>query len=73
MGEDVKWTAHRCRRWPEEASERIATLTRELTDPQIEAILQANLPLDETCTQLIKAANKAGGHDNITCLLVKVD
>lgn len=48
-------------------------LTRELTDPQIEAILQANLPLDETCTQLIKAANKAGGHDNITCLLVKVD
>lgn len=48
-------------------------LTRELTDPQIEAILQANLPLEETCTQLIKAANKAGGHDNITCLLIRVE
>ncbi len=48
-------------------------LTRELTDPQIEAILQSNLPLDETCTQLIKSANKAGGHDNITCVLIRVE
>jgi protein phosphatase len=48
-------------------------LTRELTDPQIETILQSNLPLDEICTQLIKAANKAGGHDNITCLLIRVE
>lgn len=48
-------------------------LTRELTDQQIETILQSNQPLDETCAQLIKAANKAGGHDNITCVLIRVE
>ena len=46
-------------------------LTRELTDPLIESILLIDLPLDELCARLIKAANKAGGHDNITCLLVR--
>ncbi len=48
-------------------------LTRELTDAQIEAHLKSNLPLEELCTQLVKAANKAGGNDNITCILVRVD
>ena len=46
-------------------------LTRELADPLIESILLNDLPLDELCAQLIKAANKAGGHDNITCILVR--
>lgn len=48
-------------------------LTRELTDEQIEAQLKGEQPLDETCAQLVKAANKAGGHDNITCLLIRVE
>lgn len=48
-------------------------LTRELTDPLIESLLSIDLPLDELCARLIKAANKAGGHDNITCLLVRAE
>lgn len=48
-------------------------LTRELTDPLIESLLSLDLPLEELCARLIKAANKAGGHDNITCLLVKAE
>ncbi len=60
-------------------------LSRELSDAKIEAILNdhpgAGSPagaaltdglLDELCAQLIQAANKAGGHDNITCLLVRI-
>jgi protein phosphatase len=48
-------------------------LTRELTDPQIEAILSAEQTLDEICARLVTAAKKAGGHDNITCLLVRAE
>jgi serine/threonine protein phosphatase PrpC len=52
-------------------------LTRELSDEKIESILSTPLPisspLDELCTRLVQAANKAGGHDNITCLIVRVD
>jgi PPM family protein phosphatase len=46
-------------------------LTRELSDSRIESILSVNLPLQELCARLIKAANKAGGRDNITCLLMR--
>lgn len=46
-------------------------LTRELSDSLLESLLCIDLPLDELCTRLINAANKAGGHDNITCLLVR--
>jgi protein phosphatase len=46
-------------------------LTRELSDSLIESLLAADLPLDEHCARLVAAANKAGGHDNITCLLVR--
>jgi serine/threonine protein phosphatase PrpC len=31
------------------------------------------LPLDELCASLVNAAKKAGGHDNITCLLVRAE
>jgi len=46
-------------------------LTRELSDGSIEYHLAADGALDDVCTRLVRAANKAGGHDNITCLLVR--
>jgi serine/threonine protein phosphatase PrpC len=48
-------------------------LTRELDDPLIESLLSIDLPLDELCGRLVGAANKAGGHDNITTLLVRAE
>jgi serine/threonine protein phosphatase PrpC len=46
-------------------------LTREIDDSLIEGILRLELPLGELCDRLIDAANKAGGNDNITCLLAR--
>ena len=46
-------------------------LTRELSDPQVQSHLAANLPLADRCTRLVEAAKKAGGHDNITAILVQ--
>jgi len=46
-------------------------LTRELADPLIESLLSLELLPDQLCARLVNAANKAGGHDNITCLLVR--
>ena len=48
-------------------------LTGEVPDAQIESLLTADLPLDKICANLVDAANHAGGHDNITCLLVKAE
>jgi serine/threonine protein phosphatase PrpC len=48
-------------------------LTRELTDAQIESRLIREHDLDRGCARLVDAAKKAGGHDNITCILVRVD
>jgi len=48
-------------------------LTRELSDAMIESILRQPNSLDQLCANLVHAANKAGGHDNITCLLLRVD
>jgi protein phosphatase len=48
-------------------------LTNELPDALIESMLAADLPLNELCTRLIDAANRAGGRDNITCLLVRAE
>jgi protein phosphatase len=45
-------------------------LTRELSDSLIESLLGVDLPIEDLCGRLVSAANKAGGHDNITCLLV---
>lgn len=47
-------------------------LTRELPDSVLQSMLTASGPLEEMCAGLINAAKKAGGHDNITCLLVRV-
>ena len=46
-------------------------LTRELTDPLIELLMSTDLPLDQLCARLVEAAKKAGGRDNITCILVR--
>lgn len=48
-------------------------LTRELPDAVIESILLADAPLDDLCSRLVAAANQEGGHDNITCLLVRAE
>jgi serine/threonine protein phosphatase PrpC len=46
-------------------------LMREVDDAQIAAILRASGDLEQTCAQLIAAANRAGGRDNITCVLAR--
>ena len=46
-------------------------LTRELADPVIEELLNRDLPLETLSVHLVEAAKRAGGHDNITCLLVR--
>lgn len=48
-------------------------LTRELSDDLLESMLGLDLKLDELCERLIGAANHAGGHDNVTCLLVRAE
>jgi protein phosphatase len=48
-------------------------LTRELNDLKIESLLVMGGELEEQCKRLIEAANKAGGNDNITCLVVKAE
>jgi serine/threonine protein phosphatase PrpC len=46
-------------------------LTRELPDSTIQNLLSADLSLEVVSARLVEAAKKAGGHDNITCLLVR--
>jgi serine/threonine protein phosphatase PrpC len=48
-------------------------LTGEISDEVIETILTADQPLDELCVNLIESAKRAGGHDNITCTLVRAE
>ena len=48
-------------------------LVRELSDSVVESLLRLDLTLEEMCSKLVEAANEAGGHDNITCLLVRAD
>ena len=48
-------------------------LTNEISDAEIESLLNEERPLDELSKSLIDAANKAGGRDNITCLLVRAE
>ena len=43
-----------------------------LSDKQIETIFRRSSSLKETALDLIDAAKKGGGHDNITLLLVKI-
>jgi protein phosphatase len=46
-------------------------LTRELPDSTLQALLDVSLPLDDRAARMVEAAKRAGGHDNITCILVQ--
>lgn len=48
-------------------------LTRELPDGTIQSLLNCDLGLDAMAARLVDAAKKAGGHDNITCMLVRAE
>jgi PPM family protein phosphatase len=48
-------------------------LTKPLTNPEILGIMMASLTPGHACHQLVEAANRAGGFDNITCLVVVID
>jgi protein phosphatase len=48
-------------------------LIRELSDSVLESLLRLDVTLEEMCSRLVEAANEAGGHDNITCLLVRAE
>jgi protein phosphatase len=45
-------------------------LTDMVTDKEITAILSAETDPQAACTSLVAAANKAGGHDNVTTLVI---
>jgi PPM family protein phosphatase len=48
-------------------------LTRELADGTIQNLLNCDDPLEKLAVHLVEAAKRAGGHDNITCLLVRAE
>ena len=49
-------------------------LTDPLSDAEIKAIcIESTNDLDQACTNLIEAANRAGGPDNITAVLARID
>lgn len=48
-------------------------LTGEISEDRIAAILGASGSIEERCGRLINAANEAGGHDNITAILVRAE
>lgn len=46
-------------------------LTRELPDETIQSLLYGDASLEERAGGLVEAANRAGGRDNITCVLIQ--
>lgn len=48
-------------------------LTRTISHSEIQSHLIASVSPDHACHQLISAANRAGGSDNITCMVVQID
>jgi len=47
-------------------------LTKEVSDERIAAVLAYDGDLDDVCARLIGTAKDAGGHDNVTAVLVRV-
>lgn len=48
-------------------------LSGMLTDPEIERILRTSSDPDEAVRRLVDSANAAGGHDNVTAVVVRLD
>lgn len=48
-------------------------LTRSISHSQIQSHLIAAVSPEHACRQLINSANRAGGTDNITCMVVQID
>ena len=48
-------------------------LTKELSDDQIAGMMADARDLDDLCAQLIDAAKSAGGHDNVTAVVVRAE
>lgn len=46
-------------------------LTREISEHDIEHLIQSTPELEDAARLLVEAASEAGGRDNITCLLVQ--
>jgi len=42
-----------------------------LSDQELHSILRQNKPISDICNTLIKRANDAGGHDNITAIVIQ--
>jgi protein phosphatase len=43
-----------------------------LSDEEMQVLLERDQEISLTCKELVEAANAAGGHDNITCLILEV-
>jgi PPM family protein phosphatase len=48
-------------------------LTRSVSHSEMQSLMIAAVSPEHACNQLIHAANRAGGHDNITCMVVQID
>jgi protein phosphatase len=49
-------------------------LTRKMTDQEIQALLMKDTPnLDRMCHRLVETANRLGGEDNITVVVIGAD
>jgi protein phosphatase len=48
-------------------------LTRMVSHSEIQSTMIATVSPEHACGQLIHAANRAGGGDNITCMVVQID
>ena len=46
---------------------------KTLTNGEMLSLLLATSTPEQACQQLVDAANRAGGHDNATCIVVEID
>jgi protein phosphatase len=48
-------------------------ICKTLTNGEMLSLLLATSTPEQACQQLVDAANRAGGHDNATCIVVEID